>query len=179
LRCAQAISVRIAFCSTSVVACCANTNRGQEHRTLFASWTFPRFSQGDFEIMSLAPVDTSLRPRKVRFLRSSPRKERKRWVLPLAAHGILIARYCEGDPQMLLVPTPQYFRIVSSEERSSNTRHFSIFVPPAIPSRTVAPAGGGETFGCMAVCAAMPSWFRLRMKLNPKANDRVRSSWRL
>src|SRR5882672_6066508 len=31
----------------------------------------------------------------------------------------------------------------------------------------------------MAVRAAMPSWFRLKMKLDPKANDRVRSSWRL
>src|SRR3979411_3208904 len=56
---------------------------------------------------------------------------------------------------------------------------FSISVPPAIPSRTAALAGGGETFGCVVVCTAMPSWFRLKMKLDPKANDRVRSSWRL
>jgi hypothetical protein len=55
----------------------------------------------------------------------------------------------------------------------------SISVPPAIPSRTAAPAGGGETFGCVAVCSTMPSWFRPKMKLDPKANDRVRSSWRL
>jgi hypothetical protein len=56
---------------------------------------------------------------------------------------------------------------------------FSISVPPAIPSRTAAPARVGETFGCVVVCAAMPSWFRLKMKLDPKANGRVRSSWRL
>jgi len=31
----------------------------------------------------------------------------------------------------------------------------------------------------MAVCAAMPSRFRLEMKLDPKANDRIRSTWRL
>jgi hypothetical protein len=31
----------------------------------------------------------------------------------------------------------------------------------------------------MSVCAAMPSWFRFQSKLDPKANDRVRSSWRL
>jgi hypothetical protein len=36
-----------------------------------------------------------------------------------------------------------------------------------------------HTFGCMAVCAAMANWFRFQMKLDPKANDRVRSSWRL
>ena len=34
-------------------------------------------------------------------------------------------------------------------------------------------------FGGTAVCAAMASWFRPKMKLDPKANDRVRSSWRL
>jgi hypothetical protein len=56
---------------------------------------------------------------------------------------------------------------------------FSISVPPAIPSRTVAPTGGGKTFGCVAVCATMPSCFRLQMKLDPKANDRVRNCWRL
>src|ERR1700719_3068842 len=47
------------------------------------------------------------------------------------------------------------------------------------PSRRAARAGGGETFGCVAVCSTMPSWFRPKMKLDPKANDRVRSSWRL
>src|ERR1700719_325983 len=47
------------------------------------------------------------------------------------------------------------------------------------PSRTAAPAGGAETFGCVAVCSTMPSWFPPKMKLDPKANDRVRSSWRL
>jgi hypothetical protein len=31
----------------------------------------------------------------------------------------------------------------------------------------------------MAVCAAIPGWFRPKMKLDPQANDRVRSSWRL
>ena len=31
----------------------------------------------------------------------------------------------------------------------------------------------------MVVGAAMPGWFRFKMKLDPKANDRVRTSWRL
>jgi hypothetical protein len=84
-----------------------------------------------------------------------------------------------GDPQVLLVPTPQCFRIVSSEEQSSNTRHIFHFRSSAIPSRTVAPQGEGRRFGCVAVCAAMPSWFRLQMKIDPNANDRVRSNWRL
>src|ERR1700730_8328945 len=56
---------------------------------------------------------------------------------------------------------------------------FSVSVPPAIPSRTAASLGEGETFGCVAACATMPGWFRPKVKLDPNANDRVRSSWRL
>src|SRR5579862_8798155 len=56
---------------------------------------------------------------------------------------------------------------------------FSVSVASALPSRTAAPAGEGEAFGCAGVCAAKPSWFRLQNKLEPKATDSVRSIWRL
>src|SRR6267142_6490938 len=39
-------------------------------------------------------------------------------------NGFLVARWCNRDPQVLLVPTPQRFRIVSSEEQPSDSRHF-------------------------------------------------------
>src|SRR6266404_2974639 len=41
----------------------------------------------------------------------------------LLPSGFLVARWCERDPQVLLVPTPQRCRIVSSEEQSSDSRH--------------------------------------------------------
>jgi len=37
----------------------------------------------------------------------------------------------------------------------------------------------GSQLGCEFVCAATPSWVRLAMKLDPKANNRIRSNWRL
>ena len=82
-------------------------------------------------------------------------------------------------PRCCWYQSPSAFGSLARKKNPPIPVTFSIPVPPAIPSRTAAPAGGGETFGCVAVCAAMPRWFRLQMKLDPKANDRVRSSWRL
>jgi hypothetical protein len=97
----------------------------------------------------------------------------------LLPNGFLVARWCERDPQVLLVPLPQRFRIVSSENSPPIPVTCSISVPPAKPCVTDVPVVGGGIVGSVAVCAAMPSWFRLKMKLDPKANDRIRSSWRL
>jgi hypothetical protein len=56
---------------------------------------------------------------------------------------------------------------------------FSISVPPLDPCPAAAPAAGGEGTGSCAVCAANPACFRLQVKLEPKANDRILSSSRL
>ena len=45
----------------------------------------------------------------------------------LPPNGFLVARWFELDSQVLLVPTPQRCRIVSSEEQSSDSRHFFHF----------------------------------------------------
>src|ERR1700731_1584588 len=82
-------------------------------------------------------------------------------------------------PRCCWYQSPSAFGSLARKKNPPIPVTFSISVPPAIPSRTAAPAGEGETFGCVVVCAAMPSWFRLQMKLDPKANDRIRSSWRL
>jgi len=82
-------------------------------------------------------------------------------------------------PRCCWYQSPSAFGSLARKKNPPIPVTFSISVPPAIRSRTAAPAGGGETFGCVVVCAAMPSWFRLKMKLDPKANDIVRSSWRL
>src|SRR6266849_8772747 len=82
-------------------------------------------------------------------------------------------------PRCCWYQSPSAFGSLARKKNPPIPVTFSISVPPAIPSRTATAAGGGESFGGMAVCAAMPSWFRLQMKLDPKANDRVRSSWRL
>src|SRR3984893_8697411 len=82
-------------------------------------------------------------------------------------------------PRCCWYQSPSAFGSLARKKNPPIPVTFSISVPPAIPSRTAAPAGGGESFRGTAVCAAMPSWFRPKMKLDPKANDRVRSSWRL
>jgi hypothetical protein len=82
-------------------------------------------------------------------------------------------------PRCCWYQSPSAFGSLARKKNPPIPVTFSISVPPAIPSRTATPAGGGETFGCVVVCAASHSWFRLKMKLDPKANDRVRSSWRL
>jgi hypothetical protein len=84
----------------------------------------------------------------------------------VALHDGIVKKY-NGDGEEVVSPRKNSPRIPVT---------FSISVPATIPSRTAAPARGGETFGCVVVCAAMPSWFRPKMKLDPKANDRVRSS---
>src|SRR5579864_4961629 len=68
-----------------------------------------------------------MRSAYLRRVRWSPVAARKRWVPPLAANGVLIARWGERDPQMLLVPPPDRFRILSSEEESSDSHHFFHF----------------------------------------------------
>src|SRR5215831_12670171 len=45
----------------------------------------------------------------------------------LLPNGCALARWCEGDPQVLLVPVPQRFGILSSEEQSSDSGHFFHF----------------------------------------------------
>jgi hypothetical protein len=50
------------------------------------------------------------------------------------------------------------------EEQSSDIRHFFHFRFFSDPIANSSP------------CAAMPSWFRLKMKLDPKATDRVREA---
>jgi len=64
-----------------------------------------------------------------------------------------------------------------SARRESPIRSLFHSVPPATASRTAAPQGE-EVFGCTAVCAARRVG-STKMKLDPKQNDRVRSSWRL
>src|SRR6266851_166232 len=64
LRCAHPISDPIAVCSTCVAAFGVGGNRSQKRRTLCASWTFPRFSQMNFEITSPACMVISLQQRK-------------------------------------------------------------------------------------------------------------------
>src|SRR5882724_3534514 len=82
-------------------------------------------------------------------------------------------------PRCCWYQSPSAFGSLARKKNPPIPVTFSISVPPAIPSRTAAPAGGGEIFGCVVVCAAIPSWFRPKRKLDPKANDRVRSNWRL
>ncbi len=61
------------------------------------------------------------------------------WSGLLLPNGSALARWCERDPQVLLVPVPQRFGIM----------------------RGLA--------GCAEFCAAMANSFRRRMKLDPKA----------
>src|ERR1700688_2056597 len=70
----------------------------------------------------------------------------------LLPNGILEARWCEGDPQVLLLPTPHCFRIVSSEEQSSNTRHFFHFRSSSDPVANSGPRRGRRDLwlcGCL------------------------------
>jgi len=60
LRCAQPISVRIAVCSTCVVACGVSRSRSQKRRTLSAWWTFLRSLQANFEVTFPASAAISL-----------------------------------------------------------------------------------------------------------------------
>src|SRR5262249_31794586 len=45
----------------------------------------------------------------------------------LLPNGSALARRCERDPQMLLVPVPQRFGITSSEEQPSDSGYFFHF----------------------------------------------------
>src|SRR6266436_4746014 len=70
----------------------------------------------------------------------------------LLPNGFLVARWCERDPQMLLVPLPQRFRIVSSEEQSSDSRHFFHFRSSSDPITNSGPRrgrGGLWLSGCL------------------------------
>src|SRR5215471_1080352 len=42
----------------------------------------------------------------------------------LLPNGCALARWCERDPQVLLVPVPQRFGIMSSEEQPSDSGYF-------------------------------------------------------
>jgi len=82
-----------------------------------------------------------------------------------------------SNPQCCWYQSPNASRIFGSKKNPPIPVTFSISVPPAIPPRTTAPQGS-ETFGCMAVCADA-ELVPIPHELDPKANDRVRSSWRL
>ena len=60
----------------------------------------------------------------------------------LLPSGFLVARWCERHPQVLLVLTPQRCRIVSSEEQSSDSRHFFHFRSSSEPMPNSCPRGG-------------------------------------
>jgi hypothetical protein len=99
---------------------------------------------------------------------------------PLLPNGILVARWRQRyPPRCSWYQRHSAFGSLARKKNPPISVTSSISVPLAIPSRPAAPDGGRETFGCTAVGAAMASWFRPKMKLDPKANDRVRSSWRL
>src|SRR5271168_3139106 len=82
-------------------------------------------------------------------------------------------------PRCCWYQSPSAFGSLARKKNPPIPVTFSISVSAEIPSRTAAPARGGESCGCVEVCAAVPSWFRLKMKFDPKANDKVRSNWRL
>src|SRR5438445_7044561 len=82
-------------------------------------------------------------------------------------------------PRCCWYQSPNAFGSLARKKNPPIPVTFSISVSPATAERTAAPAGSGEVSGGTAVCAAMASWFRPKMKFDPKANDRVRSSWRL
>src|SRR5437879_4663658 len=86
----------------------------------------------------------------------------------LLPNGSALARWCERDPQVLLVPVPQRFGIMSSKEQPSDSSYFSISVSPD-SCLAAAFAGGTGLAGCAEFCAAMANSFRRRMKLDPKA----------
>jgi len=65
----------------------------------------------------------------------------------LLPNRFLVARWCERDPQVLLVPTPNTFGPWGSEEQFSDPHYFSISVPPANPCLIAARAERGEIIG--------------------------------
>jgi len=98
----------------------------------------------------------------------------------LLPNGVPFARWYERDSQVLLVPTPQRYRIFGSKEESSDSGHFFHFRSSSDLVTNSGPRKGrGDLWLCGCLRAATPRWFRFQMKLDPKANDRVRSSWRL
>jgi len=88
----------------------------------------------------------------------------------LLPNGCALTRWCERDPQVLLVPGPQRFGIMSAEEQPSDSGYFSISVPPD-SCLAGAFAGGAGLAGCAGFCAAMANSIWGRMKLDPKAHD--------
>src|SRR5258706_8460095 len=81
-------------------------------------------------------------------------------------------------PKCCWYQSPNAFGSLARKKNPPTPVTFSISVAPATASRTAGAAGRGEVFGGTAVCAAMAGWFRPKM-FDPKANDRVRNSWRL
>src|ERR1700676_5176525 len=78
----------------------------------------------------------------------------------LLPRGFLVARWCERDSQVLLVPVPQRFRIVSSEEQSSDSRHFFHFRSSSDPIANSSPCRGRRDLwlrGCLRGYAELVS----------------------
>src|SRR3984893_17741003 len=70
----------------------------------------------------------------------------------LLPNGFLVDRWCDRDSQVLLVPTPQRCRIVSSEEQSSDSRHFLHFRFSGEPRPNGCPPRGRRdlrVYGCL------------------------------
>ena len=76
----------------------------------------------------------------------------------LLPRGFPVARGCERDPQVLLVPMRQRGRIVSSKEQSSDSCHFFHFRSSCEPIPNRCPRKGRREhglFGCLRRNAAL------------------------
>src|SRR5215469_14307618 len=79
----------------------------------------------------------------------------------LLPNGSALSCWFGRDPQVLQVPVPQRFGIMSSEEQPSDSCLAAAF------------AGGAGLAGGAGFCAAMANSFWGRMKLDPKAYDKI------
>jgi hypothetical protein len=80
-------------------------------------------------------------------------------------NGFFVARWCEWDFQVLLVPTPPRCRIVSSEEQSSDSLHYFHFRSAYEPMPNSCPCRAKRNHWSEVVAA--------QDEVNPKANGRI------
>ena len=86
----------------------------------------------------------------------------------LLPNGPTLARRCRRDSQVLQVPLPQCFGVMSSEEEPSDTGYFFPFCVPLDSCLAASFAGGAGLAGCAGFCA-VANPFRGRMKLVPES----------